>query len=358
MAAELQQAMQQQQQQQQPAERFAASSSSSSSSSSSDSSSCDQRQKQQQQQQQQQRQQQQCQPLSNSGQGLQLVLARLLIMLWIAVVTVAPQAIWIERVFEDAAVCSTVLPAVQLMLALLRTQATLQCSSSSSSSSTDDELGHQVRRSLGSAITLAGAIHSRPYEQRRLLQYPGVLQLLTASELQDLLLVATAYLVELVYTQQQGKVAVDAASVLRNLSNSSAAAQYTTTTTTSSSSTHTSAAGSNTRAEPHHKSVFVLLGLPAKDICGPLQLVGCTPGARSFLQSLLPTLDTRLEVTMSAAACCMRQRFLAAAAPSLVADSSSSSASILPLSVESTSTAAAATAQVGCRLRRRLRACL
>jgi hypothetical protein len=200
-------------------------------------------------------------------------IADVLVLLWQALVVRPTQAEHITRVFTNAAVLSSILPAVKLMLVLLQAQEphTLQARSSSSSTGTPDPFGlplQQVQTALGTACDLVQTLSARPLLQFHLRSKPGVTQLLAAPELQQVLVVTGACLGGVLYHQQVGQMEVPTADAVRLLSNTAATSVYAVSSSSSSSSTgidSRDSSSSSSKLEPHHAKVLELLRVPAAD---------------------------------------------------------------------------------------------
>jgi hypothetical protein len=135
------------------------------------------------------------------------------------------------------------------------------------------------------------------------------MQLLTAPELHQLLLITAAWLAGLLHQQKQGRAAVHTASVIHSLSNSSAAAAYSSDNSSSSSSggggTSSSSSSSSTiQVEPHHIKVLELLGAPALDPRKHSDPGSCKE-ATAFCSTMLQSLDTLLPASLDAAGFCL-----------------------------------------------------
>jgi hypothetical protein len=243
---------------------------------------------------QQQQQQPQRQPAANLQQGLSL--ARTLIMLW-SNITIEKQldSAGVAALFSDSAACASILPAVKLMLVMLQAQSS---SNPASTSHTNEDSSSkpwaQVQAALATAVNVAQAITVGPHLQRHLRSRPGVMQLLTAPDLHQLLWITAAWMAGLLHQQKQGRATVHTSSIVRSLSNSSAAAPVIMTSSSDGS-------GSSIAVPPHHIKVLELLGAPAAD-----------PGkhsspasAKAFCNAVQQALDTTLPKILTAAGLCL-----------------------------------------------------
>jgi hypothetical protein len=100
----------------------------------------------------------------------------------------------INAIVSDATVCASILPAVKLMLVMLQAQSS---SSPAATSRLDADGGNetwaQVQTALSVSTNVAQAIAAGRVQGDAALQSnPGVLQLLTAPELHQLLLITAA----------------------------------------------------------------------------------------------------------------------------------------------------------------------
>jgi hypothetical protein len=123
-----------------------------------------------------------------------------------------------------------------------------------------------------------------------------VLQLLTALELHQLLLITAAWLTGLLHQQKQGRAAVHTASVVSSLSNSSAAAAYSLDSSNSSSST--------VQVAPHHIKVLQLLGASALDPRKHSDPASCKE-AIAFCSTMEAALNIMLPAVLKAAGFCL-----------------------------------------------------
>jgi hypothetical protein len=217
-------------------------------------------------------------------------------MLWLNLVVDNLDAAGVVALFSDAAVCASILPAVKLMLVML------QAHSSSNPASTShinadggNEPWAQVQTVLATVTNIAQALVAGPYADAVLRSKPGVMQLLTAPELHQLLLITAAWLAGLLHKQKQGRAAVHTASVVRSLSNSSAAAAY---------SLDTGSSSSSINVPPHHIKVLELLGAPAADP-GKHSSPDSYKEASAFCSAVLHSLDIMLPTTLKAAGFCL-----------------------------------------------------
>uniref|UniRef100_A0A383VQX1 Uncharacterized protein n=1 Tax=Tetradesmus obliquus TaxID=3088 RepID=A0A383VQX1_TETOB len=215
-------------------------------------------------------QQQQQQHAAKVENGLQL--ARSLLIMWQTLALPNLTKTSSVALFDDAAKRGSCLPAMQLLLVVLRAQCCPVASSSSSSSSRRSS-GSRSRSSSSSSSAEADQAWERL--QNLLAQWH---QTLHKPPLKH------PWLTGLLHQQQQGRAAVDAAGVVRSLSNSSAAATY----ALGSSSSHTGSSSSSTGASvpPHHSRVLQLLGVSAVD---PLSTGGpvSSQKARAFSDKML-----------------------------------------------------------------------
>jgi hypothetical protein len=194
-----------------------------------------------------------------------------LLGLWVSILLPEASAASSNALFEDAATRTSVLPAVKLMLAVLRVHSSPAASSSGSNISygSADKQWERVQNALVCATNLAQAITVGPRAGGEVRSKPLVQQVLTAPELQQLLIAAAAWMAGLLHQQQQGRAAVDAAAVVRCLSNSAAAATYAIDTSSrhsssskrssSSSKRSSSSSSSSIKVLPHHARVLELL---------------------------------------------------------------------------------------------------
>jgi hypothetical protein len=150
--------------------------------------------------------QQQAQPVScDDERGFDL--ADALVALWDALTVRPTQAEHVTRVFTDAAMLASIMPAVKLMLVLLQAQEpeAMQARSSSSSSTVtpnpDGVPWQQVQTALGAACNLVQTLAAGPLLQFQLRSQPGVQQLLAAPELRQLLLATGACLAGVLHHQ-------------------------------------------------------------------------------------------------------------------------------------------------------------
>uniref|UniRef100_A0A383VT63 Uncharacterized protein n=1 Tax=Tetradesmus obliquus TaxID=3088 RepID=A0A383VT63_TETOB len=217
------------------------------------------------------------------------------------------QALWLDitlfeltkasctALFAEALPRSTLLPTVKLVLVTLRAQdhpvaaAAGSSSSSSSARAAEEPLFIQMQSALALAVNIAQAITAGPYQQAELRQKHAVQQLLAAPELRQLMVAAAAWLTGLLHQQKQGRAAVDAASVVRSLSNSNAAATYT------SAGSSSSSGGGGGKVPPHHARVLALLGMSAADPCR-----ASSESARKFNKSMLAKCDVSLTEVLKA----------------------------------------------------------
>jgi hypothetical protein len=237
-------------------------------------------------------------PAANLAQGLSI--ARTLISLWLNLVS-DNNDLDAEGglvLFSNAAVCPSVLPAVKLMLVVLQAQSSSNPAASSHTTADEgNEPWAQVQTVLAAAADVAQAVADVPSDGA-LLCKPGVMQLLTAPGLHQLLLIIAAWLTGLLHQQKQGRAAVHTASVVRSLSNSAAAASY---------SSDSSSSSSTILVEPHHIKVLELLGAPALDPRKHSNPASCKE-AKSFCSYMLRMLDIQLPVVLDAAGFCLDAR--------------------------------------------------
>uniref|UniRef100_A0A383VPZ3 MYND-type domain-containing protein n=1 Tax=Tetradesmus obliquus TaxID=3088 RepID=A0A383VPZ3_TETOB len=245
-------------------------------------------------------QQQQSAPHLHPG----LALARALLTLWQSLALQDLTEASMAALFNNAAKCATLLPAVKLMLVILQAQDCYAAGSSISSSgaAVAGQQLYQMQSALTCAVNLAQAIVAGPVQHTQLRSEPAVQQLLAAPELHQLLVVTAAWLTGLLHQQQQGRAAVDAAAVVRALGNSSAAATYALDSSCSSSSG--GGGGGGDEVPPHHSSVLHLLGVSAVDPCPPTHPVS-SQQARDYNSSTLQRLDEYLPAVLQAAGVCL-----------------------------------------------------
>jgi hypothetical protein len=286
------------------------------------------------------KQQQQHQRRASDSFMRGLTLGRVLITLWQALVQMPAGSNYHHTLFSNADQCASVLPAVKLMLVLLRAQQqhtipTSSASSSSSSSSSrggsgssssgatewswmvgSDEPANQIQAALSAASTLAEAIAMGLREQESLQSLPGVMQLLATPDLHQLLITAVARLTGLLHQQKQGMSGVPVESVLRCLGNTNAAAAVTLDDDSSSSSSSDASAaspGSSSRVPTHHSKVLELLQASAADPlhgCGSAdsQQPSSTLKALTASDAAPTSMADRLAAALIAAAFCLEIR--------------------------------------------------
>jgi hypothetical protein len=278
------------------------------------------------------------QQFSKTEQGLGLATA--LLGLWNCVMT-CPRTNSAVRTFHNTALQGTILPAVKVLLAVLRARSMLpvhaalssRTSSSSSSSSNssgsssgssmlninmlggarlaasndaEEFLPHNgVSCELQAVQVLTGCLLNGAHSHPALLQQPATAKLLAAPELQQLLLIAAAWLSDTLYKQKQGQAAVDAVGVLRALSNSSAAATHTGTSRRGLARTRSSSSSSSSRLEPRHCKVLELLGIRSSDPSRPAGASNTALHEQLSNGQVLEDLDGSLEGVCIAAELCI-----------------------------------------------------
>jgi hypothetical protein len=206
--------------------------------------------------------------------------------------------------FDNAAARSSVLPAVKLTLLMLQAQDWYATRSSSSSSDGVDEQWSQLQNALANASNVAQAIAAGPYDSFELRTKLEVQQLLAALELHPLLVTTAAWLTALLHQQRQGRTAVDAGSVVRNLSNSNAAAMYALDSSSSRNRSSGSSSSSSGKVLPHHAKVLEQLGMSAADPCRYMNAAG-SQRVQAFFDAMLQASDVMLTSVFKAAALCL-----------------------------------------------------
>uniref|UniRef100_A0A383VM02 Uncharacterized protein n=1 Tax=Tetradesmus obliquus TaxID=3088 RepID=A0A383VM02_TETOB len=201
----------------------------------------------------------------------------------------------VVALFEDTALLASFLPVIKLSLVMLRAQRS-NGSSSSSSAGGDTEPWRQAQTALVAAVNMAKALAAGPCTHGAMRSKPAVLQLLTAPELHQLLLAAAAWLTGLLHQQQQGRAAVNAAAVVRALSNTSASATY---------ALDSCSSNGSSKVLPHHSSVLELLGMPAVDPCPPSRAASSKQAADFPRLAQRMLASNALAAVLQAAAMCL-----------------------------------------------------
>jgi hypothetical protein len=216
-----------------------------------------------------------------------------MLLLWHSVTIDKLDRAGITALYSDAARCASILPAVKLMLAILQAQSS---SNPASTSRTNTDGGNepwaQTRAVLATTLEVAQVLTAGSHMRSK----PGAMQLLTAPEVPQLLLITAAWLTGLLHQQKQGRAAVHTSSVVRSLSNSSAAAAYPRNSRGSSSS--------SAEVPPHHIQVLEMLGAPAADP-GKHSSPASSQNARTLCTAIQQDLDFLLAATLTAAWDCI-----------------------------------------------------
>jgi hypothetical protein len=242
------------------------------------------------------RQQQQQQAALQLNNGLKLASA--LLLPWTSLTMSELSIATCNALFDDAAWRASILPAVKLMLAILRAQGS-PAASSGGGGINEDEQCVRVHNLMSAALNLAQAITVGPYAHAAVRDQPHVQQLLKTPELHQLMIAAAALLIGLLHQQQQGRAAVDAAAVVRCLSNSSAAATYATDTSSRNSS-------SSSKVPAHHARVLDVLGmsaLNAEPFCASKP--ASSQRSKEFHSSMLQNHDIVLPALLKALSYCL-----------------------------------------------------
>jgi hypothetical protein len=176
-------------------------------------------------------------------------------MLWLPLAIPNIDAAVGNALLEDATLRASFVSTVKLLLALLRVQSSPAARSSSSSSSSASKQWQRLQNALACTFNIAQAMAAGPCAHRAVRSQPCVQQAVASMELRQLLVATAAWLVGLLHQAQQGRASVDAAAVVRCLSNSSAAATYAMDTSSQNSSSNV--------VLPHHLKVLDILGVSA-----------------------------------------------------------------------------------------------